>query len=86
MKWPLKCGYLLVFGLCLYLLDIGLHIGLAVKYLTMQGCHRSVSHTFTQFKLNDLVDLENLSFLTSQPSAQVAIEPVDSSGKMRPVT
>ena len=60
-NWSLKCGYLLVFGLCLYLLDIGLHFGLAVKYLTMQGCHRSVSHTFTNFKLDDLVDLENLT-------------------------
>merc|ERR1719491_1589745 len=60
-NWSLKCGYLMVFGLCLYLLDIGLHLGLAVKYLTMQGCYRSVSHTFSNFKLDDLVDLENLT-------------------------
>ena len=60
-NWSLRCGFLLVFGLCLYLLDIGLHLGLAAKYLTMQGCYRSVSHTFSNFKLNDLVDLENLT-------------------------
>ena len=60
-NWSLRCGFLLGFGLCLYLLDIGLHLGLAAKYLTMQGCYRSVSHTFSNFKLNDLVDLENLT-------------------------
>ena len=41
--------------------DIGLHLSLAAKYLTMQGCYRSVSHTFSNFKLDDLVDLENLT-------------------------
>ena len=59
-NWPLKCGYLVVFGLLLHLLDIGLHLGIAVNYLTMQGCHRSVSHTFQNFKLDDLIGLENL--------------------------
>ncbi len=67
-NWPFKCGYLLIFGLGLYVLDVGLHVGLAVKYLTMTECYRGVSHTFTNFKLNDLLDLEQLPSFSSDIS------------------
>ena len=36
-----KSLVILIFGLGLYLLDIGLHISIASKYLTMQECYRS---------------------------------------------
>jgi len=80
-NWSLKCGYLMVFGLCLYLLDIGLHLSLAAKYLTMQGCYRSVSHTFSNFKLDDLVDLENLTANLNSKD-QPKIEPSGLSSKL----
>ena len=76
---PLKCGYFVIFGLLLYLLDIGLHISIAVKYLTMQGCYRSVSHNLQNFKLNDLIDLEHLPFNLNQ-SADLETQPIQPSG------
>ena len=57
---------LMVLGLGLYLLDVSLHLSIASKYLTMQGCFRSVSHQFHNFKLEDLIDLDKVDFdLTS---------------------
>lgn len=78
MKWSLKCGYVLVFGLCLYLLDIGLHVGIAVQYLTMQGCHRGVSHTFTNFQLSDLLDLDQLNLQLTEEDNQAVDESISS--------
>ena len=58
--------FLMVLGLGLYLLDVALHLSIASKYLTMQGCFRSVSHQFHNFKLEDLIDLDKVDFdLTS---------------------
>lgn len=72
--WALKCSSLLLFGLLIYVLDIGLHIGIASKYLTMQGCHRGVSHTFVNFKLDDLIDLDELTLELSSNVAQLPDE------------
>ncbi len=49
----------LVFGLCLYLLDIGLHVAIASHYLQMRDCHRGVQHTIEPFVLKDLVKINN---------------------------
>ena len=48
---------LLAVGLVLYLTDIGLHITIASKYLTMRNCSRNVKHTISNFSLNNVVDL-----------------------------
>jgi hypothetical protein len=74
-----KCLVILIFGLGLYLLDISLHISIASKYLTMQECYRSVSHTFENFKLNNLVNLDEFTFnLTSNNNEDFKNRPQDS--------
>ncbi len=50
---------ILLLGLGLYLLDIGLHLTLASKYLSLRDCHRGLSHTFMDFRLSDLVNLNS---------------------------
>ena len=64
----------MLLGLGLYLLDISLHVSIASKYLTMEKCYRSVSHQFTNFKLEDLIDLENLTSVTSADDFKRGVE------------
>jgi hypothetical protein len=52
---------LLVFGLCLYLVDVALHLTIASHYLTMRHCHRSISHDLTDFKLDNFVNFSSFS-------------------------
>ncbi|TRY78633.1 hypothetical protein TCAL_14430 [Tigriopus californicus] len=47
----------LVFGLLLYVVNIGLHFAIASQYLGMRECHRGISHTLYDFKLSDIVKL-----------------------------
>ena len=50
----------LTFGLCLYVTDVGLHVTIAAKYLTMRNCSRNHQHTIVNFQLNKWVDLNKL--------------------------
>lgn len=63
--WGGKLFRLLVFGLMFYVADIGLHLGIASKYLTMRGCHRGISHTIQDFKLDNLLALSNFTLATT---------------------
>merc|ERR1711981_780730 len=51
---------ILALGLVLYLSDIGLHITIATKYLTMRNCSRNLKHTITNFRLDKVVDLNQV--------------------------
>ena len=50
---------ILVFGLLLYLLDVGLHITIASHYLDMKNCHRGITHSFEPFTLGDMLDINS---------------------------
>jgi len=50
-----------VFGLILYLVDVGLHLCIASHYLTMRQCHRSISHQIVNFKLDNFVNFSSFS-------------------------
>lgn len=54
-----------VFGLLLYLVDVGLHLCIASHYLTMRQCHRSISHQIVNFKLDNFVNLSSFSATTA---------------------
>ena len=51
---------ILALGLVLYCSDIALHITIASKYLTMRNCSRNVKHTITNFRLDQVVDLNQV--------------------------
>ena len=50
----------LVLGLALYVTDIGLHVTIASKYLTMRNCSRNVKHTIKDFSLDKVVDINKI--------------------------
>ena len=43
---------ILVLGLSLYVTDVGLHVTIASKYLSMRNCSRNVKHTIKDFSLD----------------------------------
>ena len=51
----------LIFGLFIYIVDVGLHLCIASHYLTMRQCHRSISHDVTNFKLDNFVNFSSFS-------------------------
>ena len=53
-------GSILVVGLVLYVTDIGLHVAIASKYLTMRNCSRNVKHTIQDFSLDKVVDINKV--------------------------
>merc|ERR1712001_224330 len=51
---------ILALRLVLYLSDIGLHVTIASKYLTMRNCSRNVKHTIKDFSLDKVVDINKI--------------------------
>ena len=50
----------LLVGLCLYISDVGLHVTIASKYLSMRNCSRNLKHTINDFRLDKVVDLNKV--------------------------
>jgi hypothetical protein len=59
-----KVVRLLVFGLCIYLVDVALHLTIASHYLTMRHCHRSISHDLVIFVLGSTIN--DVTFLVGR--------------------
>ena len=49
----------LLLGLALFCADVGLHLAVAGKYLSLRDCHRGVDRTFENFSLGDLAGINN---------------------------
>ena len=57
-----KCilAAVLTLGLVLYISDVSLHVTIASKYLNMRNCSRNLRHTIDNFRLDKLVDLNQV--------------------------
>ena len=57
-----KCIFaaVLTIGLVLYISDVSLHVTIASKYLNMRNCSRNLRHTIDNFRLDKLVDLNQV--------------------------
>lgn len=75
-KFCSKVFRLLILGLCIYLVDVALHLTIASHYLTMRHCHRSISHDLTDFKLDNFVNFSSFS----APPASIGDEPETETG------
>ena len=51
---------ILILGLSLYVTDVGLHVTIASKYLSMRNCSRNVKHTIKDFSLDKVVDINKV--------------------------
>ena len=52
----------LVLGLLLYLLDVGLHLAIAGKYLAMRDCHPGVERVMVDFNLGEVMKADRSDF------------------------